>query len=247
MPIVKPRAFRRARRDQRAVDGDRLARAAARRPARAVALRALPARRLVEAAGEHDSRPCRSGSAHSRASPCPRRPRHWSTGSSSMKRDGSALCHVPCVAAVLREGDLGALARPRQPDMGQPPLLFEPRAAGIVEAALMREQPFVPAGQEHGVEFEPLGRMQRHQADALGAFFGLRIHHQRHMLEETGERVELLHEADQLFQVLELRLRLRRALGLPHAGIAGLIEDQLGELGMRAWSRSASASGRRRR
>src|SRR5262245_4191840 len=50
------------------------------------------------------------------------------------------------------------------------------------------------------------------------------------MLEEARERVELLHEADQLLQVLELRLRLRRALGLPHAGIARLVEDELGEL-----------------
>ena len=131
--------------------------------------------------------------------------------------------------------------------MGEPPLLLEPGAARIVKAALMGKQPFVPAGQEHRVEFQPLGRMQRHQADALVAFFGLRVHHQGHMLEEAGERVELLHEADQLFQVLELRLRLRRALGLPHAGVAGLIEDQLGELGMAHGRRSASASGRRRR
>ena len=74
--------------------------------------------------------------------------------------------------------------------------------------------------------------MQRHKVDALGALFAFRVHHQAHMLEEAGKRVELLHEADQLFQVLELRLRLRRFLRLPHLGVAGLIEDQLGELGM---------------
>ncbi len=96
----------------------------------------------------------------------------------------------------------------------------------------MRQKPLVPAGEEHGVEFEPLGGMERHQIDAVVALFGLRIHDQGHMLEEACERVELLHEADQLLQILELRLRLRRALGLPHAGIAGLIEDQLGKLGM---------------
>ena len=82
------------------------------------------------------------------------------------------------VPPVLGEGDLGALPRPRQADMSQPPLLFEAGAAGLVEAPLMRQQPFVPAGQEHGVEFEPLGRMERHQADAVGALFGLRVHHQ---------------------------------------------------------------------
>ena len=37
-----------------------------------------------------------------------------------------------------------------------------------------------------------------------------RVHHQADMLQEAGKRVELLHEADQLFQILELRLRLRR-------------------------------------
>ena len=63
----------------------------------------------------------------------------------------------------------------------------------------MRQQAFVPARQEHGVEFQPFGRMQRHQIDAVGAFFGLRVHHQADMFEEAGQRVELLHEADQLF------------------------------------------------
>src|SRR4029079_14713554 len=49
----KPGALRRARRDQRAVDGDRPAIGRRAGPLRPVALRALPARRLVEAAGEH--------------------------------------------------------------------------------------------------------------------------------------------------------------------------------------------------
>ncbi len=50
------------------------------------------------------------------------------------------------------------------------------------------------------------------------------------MLEEAGQRVELLHEADELFQVLELARGLRRFLRLPHGGIARLIQDQLGDL-----------------
>ena len=149
-----------------------------------------------------------------------------------MKREGSAVCQVPWFRRFWAKVILACLPRAREPDMGEPPLFFEPCAARFVEAPLMRQEPFVPAGEEHGVEFEPLGGMKRHQVDAVGAFLGLRVHDQAHMLEEARERVELLHEADQLFQVLELRLRLRRALGLPHAGIAGLIEDQLGELGM---------------
>ena len=96
----------------------------------------------------------------------------------------------------------------------------------------MRQQSLIPAWQEHNVEFETLGAVQRHQIDALGTLFAFRVHHQADMLHEAGQSVELLHEADQLFQIFELRLRLRRLLGLPHCGVAGLIEDQLGKLGM---------------
>ena len=84
----------------------------------------------------------------------------------------------------------------------------------------MGEQAFVPPREEHRIELEPLGAVQRHQADATLAFLGLRVHDEGHMLEEARERVELLHEADQFLQVLELALRLLRALRLPHAGIA---------------------------
>ena len=68
----------------------------------------------------------------------------------------------------------------------------------------MRQKSFVPAGKEHGVELESLGRMKRHQIDSICTFLGLRVHDQSHVLEETGERVELLHEANQLLQVLKL-------------------------------------------
>ena len=108
----------------------------------------------------------------------------------------------------------------------------------------MRQQSFIPAWQEHHVEFETLGAVQRHQIDALGTLFAFRVHHQADMLHEAGQSVELIHEADQLFQIFELRLRLRRLLGLPHCGVAGLIEDQLGKLGMAHGVDQSSASGR---
>ena len=41
--------------------------------------------------------------------------------------------------------------------MGEAALLLEAGAALIVERALVRKQAFLPAGQEHGVELEPLG------------------------------------------------------------------------------------------
>ena len=58
------------------------------------------------------------------------------------------------------------------------------------------------------------------------------VHHQFDVFEETGERIELAHRADELFQVVEPSLRLRAAILLQHVGIARLLEDHLGELGM---------------
>ena len=95
-----------------------------------------------------------------------------------MKREGSAVCHVPWFRRFCAKVILARFRRPRQSDMSEPPLFLEAGAARFVEAALMRQEAFVPAGQEHGVEFQPLGGVQRHQADAVGTFFGLRVHHE---------------------------------------------------------------------
>src|SRR5690606_27173080 len=57
-------------------------------------------------------------------------------------------------AAMRGEIDLGALPRPRQADMGKPPLLLEPGAALVVQRTLMRQQPFLPARQKHRVELK---------------------------------------------------------------------------------------------
>ncbi len=62
--------------------------------------------------------------------------------------------------------------------MSEPALLLEPGAARLVEAPLMREETLVPSGEKYRVELEPLGAMQRHKIDAVGAFLGRRVHHQ---------------------------------------------------------------------
>ena len=116
--------------------------------------------------------------------------------------------------------------------MSEPPLFLEAGASGFVQAALMGQEPFVPAGQEHGVKFQPLGGVQRHQVDAVRPFLGGGVHHQRYVLHKAGERVELLHEVDQFFQVFETPFGLLRPVRLPHAGITGLVQDQLRELRM---------------
>ena len=78
----------------------------------------------------------------------------------------------------------------------------------------------------------PLARVQRHQRDAVAAVLRADVHDERDMLEETLQGLELVHEADQLFQVLQPRLRLRALVVLPHLRVAGLVQDQLGELGV---------------
>ncbi len=74
--------------------------------------------------------------------------------------------------------------------------------------------------------------MQRHERDAV-AIFGLRrVHHQGDVLKEAGERVEVVHEADEFLEVFQPRLGLRALVLLPHRGVAAVIQDQLGKLGM---------------
>ena len=136
-------------------------------------------------------------------------------------------------APVRGEIDLRAAPRAREPDMGEAALLFEPGAALIVERALVRQQAFLPAGQEHGVELEPLGGMQRHDRDRFGALAAVGVHHQRDVLEEAAEVLELLHRAHELLQVFEPAGGVGRAVLLPHLGVAGLVEHDLGELGVR--------------
>ena len=53
------------------------------------------------------------------------------------------------------------------------------------------------------------------------------------MLEERAERLIFLHRPRQLGEVFEPAGALGRAVGLEHRGIAGFVEDQAGELGVR--------------
>ena len=118
-------------------------------------------------------------------------------------------------------------------DIGQPPLLLQPGDAGFVQGALMREQPFLPTGQEDLLEFQPLGRMQGHQIGHVGAGLLGILHHQADMLQEAVEVLELLHAGDQLFQIFQPARRIGRFVGLPHGGVSGFVEHGAGKLRMR--------------
>src|SRR6476620_1027102 len=126
---LDPRAFGRARRDQRPVDGDGLACAGRSllAAARAIALRALPARCLVEARGEQILRgvePARTVAAEALV-----------LGDFDVidrqlvdEARWQRLLPRAVIAPDLGEGDLGVLPCARQSHMGEPALLLEPGA-----------------------------------------------------------------------------------------------------------------------
>ncbi len=74
--------------------------------------------------------------------------------------------------------------------------------------------------------------MQRHDRYRL-ALGLIGIHHQRDVLEEAGEALELVHGAHQLLEVLQPAGGVGRAVLLPHLGVAALVEHDLGQLGVR--------------
>jgi hypothetical protein len=97
----------------------------------------------------------------------------------------------------------------------------------------MREQPFFPAGQEHGVELQPLGGVQRHDG-GLGLVLAglLYVHDQRDVFEKAFHGLELVHGADKLFQVFQPARRFGVLVLLVHFRVAGLVQDDLGNLGV---------------
>lgn len=97
----------------------------------------------------------------------------------------------------------------------------------------MREKTFLPAGQEDRIEFQTLGRMQRHDRDGIHVLVLLGIHDQRDMFEEAAHALEGFHRADEFLQVFKPAGRFGRLVVLPHVGIARLFEDLLGKFRMR--------------
>jgi hypothetical protein len=136
-------------------------------------------------------------------------------------------------AAVLRKRDDGAALGAGDADIGEAAFLLEPGAALLVERALVREEAFLPAGQEHGAELQPLGGMQRHDGDLILFRRLLGLHDERDVFEEAREVLELAHRAHQFLEVLEPALRLRALVGLQHLGVARFIEHDFGEFGVR--------------
>ena len=79
----------------------------------------------------------------------------------------------------------------------------------------------------------PLGGVQGHDADLVVAGVVLGVHHQRDVFEEARQVLELLHGAHQLLEVLQAAGGVGALVVLPHLGVAGLVEHDLGQLGVR--------------
>ena len=68
---------------------------------------------------------------------------------------------------------------------------------------------------------------------ACSASAAFAVHHQRDVLEEALQVLEFLHGAHQLLEVFQAAGGVGRAVLLPHVGVAGFIEHDFGELGVR--------------
>src|SRR6185437_792375 len=121
-----------------------------------------------------------------------------------------------------------ALAGAGQPDMGKAAFFFKSGATAFVERALMRKQTFLPSGQEYTVEFEALGRMQRHDVDGLLSLATLAVHDEGDVLQKSLKVLELLHGAHELLEVFQPAGGIGGTVFLPHVGIAALVEHDLG-------------------
>ena len=89
---------------------------------------------------------------------------------------------------ALRMGDVEAALRARHRDIHEPPLLLD--AVVFVAAVLVRKQPFFEAGDEYGVELEPLGRVHGHELQRRPALGRLRFARlERRMREECRQRI----------------------------------------------------------
>ncbi len=86
--------------------------------------------------------------------------------------------------------------------MGQPALLSKPARPLSSMARWFGNRPS-SQGQEHGVEFQTLGGVQRQQRDAVGAIGLGGFHHQRDVFEEARHVREFLHRADEFLEVFQ--------------------------------------------
>ena len=106
-------------------------------------------------------------------------------------------------AAVGGERHDSFATRPGQADISQTAFLFQPGDAAVVQGPGMGKQPFLPPGQEHGIEFQALGAVKGHQVDLVVDGGIVIFHDQADVLQEAGQVVEILQREDHFLEVVE--------------------------------------------
>ena len=134
----------------------------------------------------------------------------------------------------MRRADHRLAAGAGQADIGEASLLLQPGLAVLLEGAVVGKQAVLPAGQKDQIELQPLGAVQGHDADLVLAAALIGLHHQRHMLQEPLQGLEIGHGVDQFLEVVEPARRLGGLVLLPHPGIAGFVEHHAREIGVGA-------------
>ena len=124
------------------------------------------------------------------------------------------------------------MPRPRDRDIGEAALFLQCGEAAFIERSLRGEHAFLPAGQEHAVELQPLGGVYGHDRDLALILIGVIVHDEADMLQKRAQRFVILHCAGKLVQVLQPPIGFGGALGLQHRGIAAFVEQDAGQLGM---------------
>ena len=109
--------------------------------------------------------------------------------------------------------------------ISQPAFLLQARQPAFIERTLAGEYAFLPAGQEHVVELQPLGAVHGHDRDLFGIVGGLVVHHQADMFQEIAERFVFLHGPRQLDQVFQPPRAFGGLFSLQRGGIAAFVQQ----------------------
>jgi hypothetical protein len=77
-----------------------------------------------------------------------------------------------------------------------------------------------------------LGAVQGHDRNLGPGLVSVVVHDQTDMFQEPLQVLELLQRLDQFLQVFQPPRRVGRLVGLPHGGVAALVQDTPGDLHM---------------
>ena len=172
--------------------------------------------------------------------PARRSPRRCSSGNSSMKRLGIVEDHRPWMRRLTAKESLARLRARVRPTWARRRSSSSPARPLSSSARWLGNRPSSQPGRNTVSNSRPLAACSVISETRSGPLLLVRLHHERDVLEEGGEVRELLHGAHELLEVLEPPGGVGRLLLLPHLGVAGFLQDGLGQLVMRLASPPAA-------